>query len=455
MTSAYRRVLALPGAVAFSAAGVLARLPMSMMSLGIVLLVSARTGSYSTAGGVSAAWVGANAVAAVPLARLVDRRGQRRVLGPTVVLSVLALTLLMVAVERDWGFPWVHLCAALSGATLPNVGAAVRARWSHVIKDRRMLDTAFAVEAVNDELVFVVGPTLVTVLAASVHPVAGLVSAGTAALVGTLLFVAQRGTEPPTARSGPTGAVWSPEVRRPMPWAGLAPLVVGAVMLGTLFGGVEVATVAFADEQGHRPAAGVLLAIWALGSLLSGLVSGALTYRRSPAARYRLGATALAALLLPLPLVGSLPAMGVVLFLCGFAISPTMIAAVSWVEATVPSDRLNEGMAVFGTGLVAGVAPGAALVGIVVDTHGASPGYWVPAGAGAVAVLVAVATRRSGAGTHPGPTGRDAMPTAAVGARADVGSVPSPEAAPPGPGGHPDTIRPLGEHHHGQHAPPA
>ncbi len=391
MTSAYRRVLGIPGTVAFSAAGVLARLPMSMMSLGIVLLVSTRTGSYSTAGGVSAAWVAANAVGAVPLARIVDRRGQRRVLAPAVLVSVTALVGLIVAVEEDLGFPWVHACAVLSGLTLPNLGAAVRARWSHVVVDRSLLHTAFAVEAVNDELVFIVGPTLVTLLAALVHPLAGLVTAATAAVTGTLLFVAQRRTEPPPGHHP------SPEgTREPaagMPWRELAPLVVGAVMIGSLFGGVEVATVAFADEQGHKPAAGVLLAVWALGSLLSGLVSGALTYRRSPGVRYRLGVTALATLLLPMPFVGSLNALGFFLFLCGFAISPTMIAAVSWVESVVPAGRLNEGMALFTTGLVAGVAPGAALVGIVVDAHGASASFWVAAAAGWTGVLVGLATR--------------------------------------------------------------
>ena len=82
----------------------------------------------------------------------------------------------------------------------------------------------------------------------------------------------------------------------------------------------------------------------------------------------------------------------IVLFLAGFAISPTLIAAISWVEAIVPADRLNEGMTVFTTGLVAGVAPGAALVGVVVDRAGASASFMVPAAAGAIGALVAFLT---------------------------------------------------------------
>jgi predicted MFS family arabinose efflux permease len=214
--------------------------------------------------------------------------------------------------------------------------------------------------------------------------VAGLVAAGTAALVGTWSLVALRGTEPPRR---------SPDLQvshsGPMPWRQLAPLVSGAVMLGVLFGGSEVATVAFADEAGSTRSAGVLLAIWALGSLISGVISGSIVFRRGPAARYRWGILAMALLMAPLPFVDHLVVLGGFLFLAGFAISPTMIAAVSWVEQIVPRDRLNEGMTVFTTGLVVGVAPGAAIVGAIVDRAGASPSYFVPAAAGGLGALVA------------------------------------------------------------------
>jgi predicted MFS family arabinose efflux permease len=177
-----------------------------------------------------------------------------------------------------------------------------------------------------------------------------------------------------------------------MPWARLAPLVVGSSMLGVLFGGTEVATVAFAEEAGSTAAAGLLLAAWALGSLISGAISGSMVLRRSPAARYRLGMLALAVLMCPLPFVEGLWLMGGVLFLAGFAISPTLIASVSWVESLVPPDRLNEGMTLFTTGLIVGIAPGAALVGAVIDQSGASASYFVPAAAGIVGALVAFLT---------------------------------------------------------------
>ena len=383
MISTYRRVLSVPGALAFSLSGLVARLPISMVSLGIVLLVSARTGSYGLAGGVSASYLVAGAAFAVLQARLVDRYGQGRVLSGAVVLFSVGLALMTFAVQSGWPVPLPHLFAALAGATLPQIGSSVRARWSHVLADKRMLQTAFAFEAAVDESVFMIGPTLVTFLATAVHPTAGLTAAVVAAVAGTFALVSQRRTEPPprsTRRARGQG---------PMGWAVLGPLVVSAVALGVLFGAVEVSTVAFSQEQGNKALSGVVLAVFALGSLLSGLVTGALQIRASNAARYRWGLLALSVAMLPLPFVRGFPLLGLLLFVAGFTISPTLIASVAWVEETVPAGRLTEGIATLTTGLSAGVAPGAAVAGWVIDRYGASLSFWVPVCAGLLGVVVA------------------------------------------------------------------
>jgi MFS family permease len=389
-SSPYGRILTRPGALAFTSAGVVARLPMSMVGLGIVVLVSTRTGSYATAGAVSAVYLAANAVGAVPLARLVDRRGQGLVLGTAVTIACAALVALVLTVEAGISAPWPYLLAGMAGVAIPNVGAAVRARWKHLLSgdgERPLLDTAFALEAVNDEVVFLLGPTLTTLLAAAVHPAAGLVTGIAAALVGTWALVLQRRTEPARQRlvEGTAAA--------PMPWLSLLPLVMAAVMLGLLFGACEVVTVAFADEAGDKALGGVVLGIWALGSLLSGLVVGGLRMRRDPATRHRWGLLLLTTLLLPLPALDSLVPLGAVMFLAGMAISPTLIAAATWVATLVPPSRLNEGMALYSTGLIAGVAPGAALAGVAVDTYGASSAYWVPVIAGGTGTLIAFLVR--------------------------------------------------------------
>jgi len=199
----------------------------------------------------------------------------------------------------------------------------------------------------------------------------------------------------------------------PMPWRVLAPLTVSAFTMGVLFGGAEVATVAFCDEAGHKALSGVLLATWSLGSLLSGAAMGAMSLSASNATRYRWGLLCLGLLLVPLPFVTGFPMLATVLFLAGFAISPTLIASVAWIEEVVPADRLTEGMTIVTTGLAAGVAPGAALVGVVVDAYGASASYWVAAGAGLLGAAVAFGTTPltsraapvRAAGDRPSPSG--------------------------------------------------
>src|SRR4051794_15746408 len=283
--ASYRRVLSTPGALLFSATGMVGRLPISMAGLGVVLLVQAGTGSYGVAGAVSATYMGANAVCAILQGRVLDSWGQRRVLTTLAVAFGASVTLLVVGGEGGWPTPVTYATAALAGSTLPAVGNSVRARWTYVLKGGPELQTAFALEAVVDEMVFMLGPILVTVLATTVDPVLGLASAAAAGTVGSLAFAAQRGTEPPAQPHRR-----SEGVRPRMPWRTVLPLAVVAAALGVLFGAAEVATVAFADEHGSKGWSGGLLALWALGSLLAGLVTGALTFKRPTSFRVRVGA---------------------------------------------------------------------------------------------------------------------------------------------------------------------
>jgi MFS family permease len=391
MIETYRRILTVPGGWQFSASGLVARLPISMVGLGIVLLVEDATGSYGLAGAVSAVYVAAGAAFAILQGRLLDRLGQARVLLPLVAVFTAMVTLLVVSVQADWPRAATYLLAAVGGAALPAAGSCVRARWSHALQGRPAdVQTAFALEAVVDESVFMLGPILVTVLATAIDPVAGLAAAVLSGLVGTVLLAAQRSTEPPVLPSQrSTGD------RTRLPWRTLVPLVVVMFALGSLFGGAEVVTVAFADEQGSQAYAGPLLAVWALGSLLAGLVTGAVHWRNQTADRVRLGALGMCVAMAPLAFLDSVLLLGLALLVGGFAIAPTLIAATSLVEQSVPSSRLTEGMSLIHTGVVAGVAPGAAIAGIVVDSSGASAAYLVSLGAGALAAVAAQALPRS------------------------------------------------------------
>ena len=295
MLSSYRRVLTEPGTLRFSATGLVARLPISMVGLGIVLLVSATTGSYGVAGAISAAYMLANALLAILQGRLLDRLGQAVVLSSASGIFAVAMAGLVASVRSDWPVATSYACAALAGGALPQIGSCVRARWSYVLQSPTDVQTAYAIEAVVDEVVFMLGPILVTVLATLWDPGAGLAVAVVACVAGTLVLSAQRGTEPPPHPHHRSAG------RRPsMPWATVVPLAVVSAALGTLFGAAEVTTVAFAGEQGGRAYAGGLLALWALGSLVAGLLTGAVTWRRGPTIRVKWGALGMACAMAPL-----------------------------------------------------------------------------------------------------------------------------------------------------------
>lgn len=387
MLESYRRVFAHRGSFAFSVTGLLARLPIAMMTLGIVILVSTTTGSYALAGQVSAAFVIGNALVAIGHGRLADRFGQTRVLYVDAICFALFLGLLLEAVTDDWSRPWPHLLAALAGAAMPQIGSMVRARWAHVVTNDQERHTAFAVEAVVDEVVFVAGPGLVTFLSTAYAPQTGLVVALVLGTLGTLLLAAQPRTAPPAH------PVHDASARDPMPWGRLLPIATAAVALGAVFGALEVATVAVADDEGHKAAAGLLLAVFSFGSMVAGLVSGAITWKRPDVRRFQIGIGVLAPAMLVLPFLDDLVVLGLVLLVVGTALAPTLIAVVSLLEASTPRSRLTEAMAVFQTGVSAGLAPGAYFAGVLADRSGGSSAYWVCVVAGALTLAAALACR--------------------------------------------------------------
>jgi predicted MFS family arabinose efflux permease len=409
MFTRYRTVLSHSGAWRFSLTAFVARLPISITTLGIVLLVTGLGRSYGLAGALSAAFTIANGLSSVVQGRLLDRLGQSRVLPAVTAAYAVGVVGLVASTESGWPHPLAFASAFLAGAAYPPIGSVVRARWSHVLAGRPAdVQTAYALESVIDELIFVVGPTVATVLATQWHPWAGLGLALVSGVPGTLALAAQRGSQPVPHRghlqAGPRPA---------MPWVPVVVLAAVSFALGSMFAAAEVSTVAFSAEQHAKPYAGVLLACWSAGSMVAGLVTGTFRWRRNPVSRVRFGTVLLALVMVPMSFVGSMAAMGVTLFVAGFAIAPTLIALFSAIAQGVPGSRLTEGIAISHTGLAAGLAPGAAIAGLVIDAHGASPSYLVALGGGIVAAVAAVALPSSFGSTSAGAhAGADEAPVA-------------------------------------------
>ncbi|MCM3297054.1 MFS transporter [Streptomyces pseudogriseolus] len=381
----YRRLFAVPGARAFTAGNLLARLPMGMFGVSAIVMIAGDRGSYALAGAVTATGLAATAVVAPWTARLVDRHGQARVALPATLFAVLGSLALVLCVRYD-APDWTLFAAYAATATTPNTGGMSRARWAHLLKGRPdALHTANSFEQAADELCFMLGPVLAAVLCGTFFPEAGTLTGAVLLLTGVALFAAQRSTEPPAVRRAAG--------RAPLRAPGVRPLLLVCLATGGVFGSLEVVTIAFADGQGHRTAAGAVLALQAAGSCVAGLLYGAV--RPTGPVLSRLGwCLAVMAALMTLPLLaaaltGSLLVLAGALLVAGMATAPTMVTTMTLVQRYTPEGRLNEGMTLAVTGLLGGIACGSAAGGWIVEHVPATAGYGVPVAAALTAFAVA------------------------------------------------------------------
>lgn len=356
-----------------------------MVTLSIILLVTSGYGQYQLAGSVAAAYVAAQAVGAPQLAKFIDRHGQSRVMRPMLAISAVAFVGLLLAARAHAPALWLFVAAILGGLTLGSLGALVRARWAITVSNPRDLHVAFSLESAIDELLFVVGPMLATILATTFSPSVSLIVAIAAAVVGGFWFLGQRKTEP-----APRGTPTAGTKRQPILSGSLVSVGLVFVAMGTIFGAADVATVAVTEEAGREPLAGVLLGVMAFGSLLAGLWYGAQHFTGPIWQRFVIGIVAIAAALWLFLVANSLWLLAVVMFLVGFGIAPTLIGGNAIVHIVVPAERLTEGLTWVGTAVGVGFAIGTPIAGTLVDHYGGHMGYWVCIGGGLMAALVAV-----------------------------------------------------------------
>lgn len=383
MPSPYRVIFAAPGTRSFTAAGLLGRTPVAMMGIGVVTMVSQITGEYGLAGALAATVAISLALLGPQVSRLVDRYGQRRVLRPATLVAVTAVAGLTLGTQLSWP-TWTLFAFAAFVGCVPSLGSMIRARWTVLFHDSpRKLHAAFSWESIIDELCFIIGPIVAIGLSTAWFPQAGPLTAACFLTVGVYWLTSQRATEPvPQAR---------PEHQRgsALRVPGVLIVVLTMVMLGVIFSGIDVVTLAFAEERGAKAAASLLLAVYALGSGITGGLFGLLHLRGALTRRWLFLVCVVGLSMLPLQLVSSMPALALALFVAGMAIAPTMITSVGVVTVLVPRHQLTEGMTWVSTGAAMGVSLGASVAGQVVDRVGAERAYLVPAVAGALAIVVA------------------------------------------------------------------
>ncbi len=378
-------VLRVPGSARLFIASMVGRAPASALGLVFVLRTRDLTGSFAAAGLASGAQALAWAAVAPVLGRLVDRRGQPAVLVAS-ALGCAAALLAFAALPHGSGLVAILPCAVLAGAAMPPLGPCLRTVWPSLLGERA--HAAFAFESAVLEIAYIAGPVLIAGAIGAWSTAASAVAAAVLLLGGTLVFAsapASRAWRPSAAAGGSHGALRS---------AGVRTLLLAFVLIGATFGAVEVAVPAASAQAGHPGAAGLLLGVWGLGSLLGGLAAAR---QGAPRDRVRrlcvlLGALGAGHMLLTAP-VGLL-ALAALLVLAGAAIAPAFGLAYGLVDGVAREGTVTEAFTWLTTGLAGGLAAGSGLGGALAQHAGAGAVFALAATSTAAAAAF-VAARRS------------------------------------------------------------
>lgn len=385
----YLQVLRTPGVgrlVGFTAAG---RLPFAIVPLSIVLLMRSEGYDYGAIGVVVGAEALAVGLTAALVGRLVDRVGMSRVVLATGAVTALALLAETIAILAGATPGILVALAALHGATIPPISASMRSLWARLVPEET-LESAYAFDAVQLELVFVVGPLIAAGLATAISAAAGMLLC-----TGFYLLAAVGFATAPVVRAGRVdedvertraGALRSP---------GMRTLVLIGVITAISFGALEVALPAFAEAEGARGAVGPLITAWSLGSLIGGLWYGARSWRTPLERRLviLLGLLALGAA--PLAFAPSIGAMAALLLLTGLALAPLATTEYALVDAVAPAGTSTEAYSWQIVATVTGAAVGSIVAGLLVEHASVEWGLATAAFACAGGLLVATARLRS------------------------------------------------------------
>jgi MFS family permease len=372
--SPYQQLFAIPGALAFSMSGFICRMPMAISPLAIVLLAYSRTHSYGISGAVTATYAIAAAFSGPRWARLADRKGQRFAITRGLPMHVIGLLLIVVLISvRAPRYTW-FLAVLIAALFSVQTGSFVRRRWHHILSDQReLVHSAWSFESLLDEVVYIVGPVLATVLCTQVAPSAGLLASIVFVSSGAVLLASQTTTEPPV-----NTAEEQANRTRVMRIPAVNSITIVYFLMGGFFGAVELITVAFCTERGFRPLSGALLAIWAFSSALAAIVNGAIKFRSTPAKRFILFLAALTALSVTFLFATTLWQLALALFITGFCVAPILIAGLTVVEKEVPDSQITECIALVTMGLPIGSAVAATVSGRMLDLTSAHQAFIIP-----------------------------------------------------------------------------
>ncbi|MBM7168243.1 MFS transporter [Streptomyces sp. G44] len=386
MAAGYAEILRTRHATRLLAGTLVGRLPNATAAIAIVLFIRAEGGTYSLAGALAAVYGVANAVGQPLLGRLVDLHGQPRVQLPAALLSALGMAAFAFTGPDRLALAYVAVGAA--GLFTPPLEGGLRALWPSVLGKEEQVHAAYAMDAIAQEVMFTVGPLLVTGCVALWSEQAALLVVNAVGVLGALSVVV---SEPSRAwRSAPREAHWLGALRSP----GLLALLGAFLFIGMALGSITVAAVSYADGHGGDAVYGWMMAAVGLGALVGGSVYGARQWAGVPERRLSVLVALLAVCYVPLTLVPGAPAMTALSALAGVFLAPSLACAFIIVDRHAPRGTVTEAFSWLVTTFTVGASLGTAAAGPVVEWGGTRGGFAVPGLAGAAALLVLLATAR-------------------------------------------------------------
>ncbi len=374
-------------------ASILGRLPIGILGLAILLLAQSSTGSFAQGGIASASYVLGLAAVAPLLGRAIDRYGPR----PTLFACALAFPSALVGVVAAYSMQaplWIALtCAAASGASFPPITACMRTYFKQQLSEDVQLTTAYSLESVLIELIFITGPMLVGLFVAIASPALAVLFAAGCGFLGPLLFLRSRAL-----------LQWKIEPRfgaslfGPLTEPAFSRLLVVILCYASAFGLIEIATTAHAAEAGSAAYAGLLLAIMSVGSAVGGLFYGSRTWRMPLSRQFPLTLGLMGVGVAPLAM--GLPEWLFALYcvVAGVVMAPALIMQTMLVAKTSHPEYSAEAFTWSTTCLLAGVGIGLTLGGQLLEFT-RSPSVFATAAAiavGAAALALPMVKPRPG-----------------------------------------------------------
>ncbi|TFC39030.1 MFS transporter [Cryobacterium sp. TMT2-14] len=385
MTGGYLEVMRTAGALRVFVPALVGRLSFAMVTLVLLFAVQRSTDSFAVAGAATGAFGLANVIASPYRARFVDRRGQRFALNSLAIAFAAGLSGMAALTAQSEPPAGVLVgLAAVVGLFPPPLGASMRVLWGSITEPGAVRTKAFSVDAVCEELLFTTGPLIAAAVVSAASPPVGLLTTALVALLGTLGM-----TSSPLSLGHGAVTTAPRNSSQPLRQSGFVAILIALLGVGVVLGTVEVVAPAVADSQGSVGLAGILLAAFAAGSAVGGLLFGQRTWRNSLVKRLLISSTLMTVLCALLATLGSVVVLGFGLVVVGFFLAPSLVTGYLLADDITAVEVRTEASSWINTAVNAGAAVAAVMVGLAMDAVESRLGFIIGGGMALILVMAA------------------------------------------------------------------